>query len=172
MYDALARDMLEPASERVARDVRRARERRPHASPQQLAASLIRGAALRSGGAAALAAAPSGWLFLLPVAVDFPFQVLALNRAALSVPQALRRPTTVAERALAAAASLAAASLSVWSREQGIRISRRALADRPPAVRAAVHALIAAGFSAAAVFGIGQAAREYCRRTTAPSRSQ
>ena len=172
MYDALARDVLEPASERVARDVRRAREKHPRASRSELADALVRGAALRSAAVAAVAAAPSAWLSLLPVAADFPFQVLAFNRAALSVPLALRRRTSIVERLLAAAASLTAASLAVWSREQGIRIARRALSDRPPAVRAAAQAVVAAGLSGAAVLALGRAAREYCRRTTAPSRAQ
>jgi len=171
MYDALARDLFDPGNEHVAREVRRARERHPRASHSEVAEALVRCAAARCGAVGALAAAPSGWLFLLPVAVDFPFQVLALNRTALGVTSALRRPTSIAERALAAAVSLTAAGISTWSREKGIRLARRALFDRPPAVRAAVHAGIAAALSAAAVYAVGRAAREYCRRITPPPAS-
>ena len=171
MYDALARSVLEPMPERVAEEVRRARERHPKLSKSDLSAVIVRRACARSAAAAALSAAPSGWLHLLPIAADFPFQVLSMDRTALAVAQALRRPTSAAERALAAVASLAAAGVSVWAREKAVRSARSALRDRPPAFRAACHALIAGALSGAAVYAIGLAARDYCRKTSPPSRS-
>ena len=169
MYDVLARSLIEPVPERVAEDVRRARERNPRFSRAELVDSVVRRAALRSGAVAALAAAPSGWLSLLPVSADFSFQVLSLHRVALAVPQALRRRTSPAERALATAASLAAAGASVWLREKAIRSASRSLRrGPPPPVRSVVHAVIGGALSAAAVLAIGKAARGYCRRVPPP----
>jgi hypothetical protein len=169
MYDALARSLVEPVPERVAEEVRRARERHPRFSRSELADAVVRRAALRSGAVAALAAAPSGWLPLLPVATDFGFQVLSLHRTALAVPEALRRRTSPAERALATVASLAAAGASFWLREKAIRSARRSFrGGPPPAARSIVHAVIGGALSAGAVLAVGKAARDYCRRVPPP----
>lgn len=168
MYDALARGLIEAVPERVADEVRRTRERHPRLSRSDLAGAVVRRAAIRSGAVAALASAPSGWLALLPVAGDFSYQVLSLHRTALAVPAALRRPTSAAERALAAISALAAAGVSVWLREKVIRSAPRSLRDRSSVLQSALHAAVGGLASAAAAVAIGQAAREYCRRIPQP----
>jgi hypothetical protein len=168
MYDALARSLIEPVPERVAEEVRRARERNPRLSRSELADAVVRRSAFRSGLVGALAAAPSGWLAILPEAADFGYQVLSLHRTALAVPEALRRRTTAAERALAAATALTAAGMSFWLREKAIRAAGGSLRRRSPAMQSALHALLGGLLSAGAAVAIGRAARDYCGRTSPP----
>lgn len=164
MYAALARSVLSDADpDRVVQEVRKVRERHPDLSSDELARKLTQRTAIRCAAVAALASAPVGWLCASPLAADLSYQVSSLNRLALSIAHAHRRPAAGPEHALAAAGSLLVAGAAHWLRRGALNLARRSLSRRAPRLLPVVGALVGGALSYAAARTFGGAVQDYCQ---------
>jgi hypothetical protein len=161
MYTDLARAVLLGAEEeRLDAEISRILEDHPDADREEIADRLIARAAARCAAIGAVASIPAGFLAGLPVAADVSYQVLALNRLALGIARAARRPTTPVERAAAAVGALALTGAARVFREAILRGARRSLGGRVPALLPVAGALAGAASSALAVWAAGRIARD------------
>jgi hypothetical protein len=130
MYETLARTVLLEEDARVAREVERVRSRHPRSSDGEVVRRLTKRVAWRCAAVGAVASAGEPLFPRLASAADLSFQALSLNRLAQSIALARRRPTTIVERGVAAAASLLIASGAAALRRGAGRAARSALASR------------------------------------------
>lgn len=165
MYLALARTVITDADrDKIAREVRKFRTRYPSHSRDELADRLIEHTAIRCGVAGAVASAPPGFLAVLPLAADFSYQVLALNRLVLTIARIYGRTTTREQRALTVAASLAVGGGAEFIRRNVVKGVANALRSRNEA-RLVPHigGAIGLGLTYGAVRAVGRLARDYYR---------
>jgi len=107
MYVALARTVLTDVDrDKIADEVQKFRTNYPQCSRDDLVDRLIQHTAVRCGVIGAVASAPPGFLAVLPLAADFSYQVLALNRLVLTIARIYGRTTTREQRAATVAVSL------------------------------------------------------------------
>jgi hypothetical protein len=172
MYAALARAVLdETDAGRAAEDVARLRRRHPRASRDEIAARLIRRAALQCAAAGALLTGPAAFFGAMPFGADLAWQVVSLNRLVLSLAALYGRRPTGRDR-MAGVAIAAGAGLSSEALRQGlVRLLRRS-SPRSVAARTAVGALAGGALGYFAAVAIGGWAQEQFRsgRLLAPLR--
>jgi uncharacterized protein (DUF697 family) len=131
MYFALARSVVtDREQDKVIRQVERLRARYPEEGEDRLVARMIRQTALRCAAVGAIASAPSELLAFVPLAADFSYQVLALNRLVLSIAFVYEGRASGAERGASAAASLAVGGGGELLRRSAVGLVRRALRRR------------------------------------------
>jgi hypothetical protein len=154
MYEDLARLVLIEEDPEVLRAVERVRSRHPKLSNAGLASRLTERAAWRCAAVGAAASAGAELLGRLAAAADLSYQILSLNRLAAAIARAHRRETTILERGLAAAGSLAAGGAAEVVRRGASRAARRALCARAPGLVPVVSALTggAVAYAAAKIF--------------------
>jgi uncharacterized protein (DUF697 family) len=172
MYVALARTVLTDIDrDKIADEVRKYRERYPGYSRDDLVDRLIEHTAIRCGVVGAVASAPPGFLAVLPLAADFSYQVLALNRLVLTIARIYGRTTTREQRAMTVAVALALGGGTEFVRRnivKGVSSSLKKQRERRlvPHVGGAVGLVLTYG----AVRAAGKLARNYYRRRGAASR--
>ena len=172
MYVALARTVLTDVDrDRIAEEVRRFRRTHPHYSNDELVERLIRQTAVRCAAIAAVASAPPGYLAIIPLAADYSYQVLALNRLVLTIAGIYGRPTTREQRGATVASALGLGGGTEFLRRNVIRgveksLRREKLSHLVPVIGAVVGSL----FTYGAVRAIGRAARDYYRPRRGVSR--
>ena len=152
MYEALAAAALggnDP--DRVVENVRRARERYPDLSREELADKLTARAAF---SCAAVGAVASGTL-------DLSYQALSLHRLVLSIARVSGEPASALERVAAVAGSLLVAAAGEGARRVAARAARRLPSDRSPLLPALGSALAAGAVHYGAARLIGYAARRF-----------
>jgi hypothetical protein len=165
MYVALARTVLTDVDrDKVSDEVRKFRTRYPEYSRDELVDRLIEHTALRCGAIGAVASAPPGFLAVLPLAADFSYQVLALNRLVLTIARIYGRTTTRQQRALTVATSVALGGGAEFVRRNVVKGISSSLARQKnerlaPHLGGAVGAILTWG----AVRAIGKLARAYYR---------
>lgn len=165
MYVALARTIwTDVDKDKISEDVRKFRRRHGGLSDDELVNKLIQQTAFRCGAVGAVASAPPGFLAMVPLAADFAYQVLALNRLVLTIARIYRRPTTRSQRGGAVAVSFAAGGGAEFLRRAAVKaaqrtLRRRALSRMIPFVGALVGSVMSYG----AVVVIGRQAQEYYR---------
>jgi uncharacterized protein (DUF697 family) len=174
MYVALARTVLTDVDrDKIAEEVRKFRATNPEYSRDQLVDRLIEHTAIRCGVIGAVASAPPGFLAVLPLAADFSYQVLALNRLVLTIARIYGRTTTREQRALTVAVALALGGGAEFVRRNVIKgiaasLKRRDEARLVPHVGGAFGSLLTYG----AVRAIGKLARNYYRPKGAAARAR
>lgn len=172
MYVALARTILTDVDrDKIAAQVRNFRIRYPDYSRDKLVDRLIEHTAIRCGVIGAVASAPPGFLAVLPLAADFSYQVLALNRLVLTIARIYGRSTTREQRALTVAVALALGGGAEFVRRNIVKGVSNALkrgdeARFVPHVGGAVGSVLTYG----AVRAVGKLARNYYRPKSAASR--
>jgi hypothetical protein len=163
MYAAIARAVLdEAAAERAVTEVQRLHQRHPRASRDELAARLMRRAAIQCAAAGALLTGPAAFFGSMPFGADLGWQVVALNRLVLSLAALYRRSPSGGERAAGVAAAAGAAVSSEALRQGLVRLLRQTL-PRRPAARTLVGVLIGGGLGYGAAFAIGRFAQDQFR---------
>ena len=172
MYVALARTVLTDVDrDKIAEEVHKFRTSYPHYSREELVNRLIEHTAVRCGVIGAVASAPPGFLAVLPLAADFSYQVLALNRLVLTIARIYGRTTTREQRALTVAVAIALGGGAEFVRRNIIKgvstsLKKRDEAKLVPHVGGAVGLLLTYG----AVRAIGKLARNYYRPKSAAAR--
>ena len=172
MYVALARTVLTDVDrDKIAEEVRKFRTSYPEYSREELVNRLIEHTAVRCGVIGAVASAPPGFLAVLPLAADFSYQVLALNRLVLTIARIYGRTTTREQRALTVAVAIALGGGAEFVRRNIIKgvstsLKKRNEAKLVPHVGGAVGLLLTYG----AVRAIGKLARNYYRPKSAAAR--
>ena len=172
MYVALARTVLTDVDrDKIAEEVRKFRTSYPEYSREELVNRLIEHTAVRCGVIGAVASAPPGFLAVLPLAADFSYQVLALNRLVLTIARIYGRTTTREQRALTVAVAIALGGGAEFVRRNIIKgvstsLKKRDEAKLVPHVGGAVGLLLTYG----AVRAIGKLARNYYRPKSAAAR--
>ncbi|HEY6065147.1 MAG TPA: hypothetical protein VIY96_03270 [Thermoanaerobaculia bacterium] len=172
MYVALARTVwTDVDKDKISDEVRKFRARYPEYSRDQLVDRLIEHTAVRCGVIAAVASAPPGFLAVLPLAADFSYQVLALNRLVLTIARIYGRSTTREQRAAIVAVSLALGGGAEFVRRNVVKgisnaLKRQNEARIVPHVGGAVGSLLSYG----AIRTVGKLARNYYRPKGAASR--
>lgn len=172
MYVALARTILTDIDrDKIADQVRSFRTRHPDYSRDELVDRLIEHTAIRCGVIGAVSSAPPGFLAVLPLAADFSYQVLALNRLVLTIARIYGRPTSREQRALAVAVALALGGGAEFVRRNVVKgvsnaLKRRDEARFVPHVGGAVGSVLTYG----AVRAVGKLARNYYRPKGAATR--
>jgi hypothetical protein len=172
MYVALARTVLTDVDrDKIAREVRTFRQRYPAYSREELVNRLIEHTAVRCGAIGAVASAPPGFLAVLPLAADFSYQVLALNRLVLTIARIYGRTTTREQRAATVAVALALGGGAEFVRRNVVKgvstsLKRRKSERLMPHIGGAIGALLTYG----AVRAVGKAARAYYRPRGAAAR--
>lgn len=166
MYVALARTVLTDVDhDKIVVEVRKIRQRYPDASNEELVQRLIRQTALRCAAIGAIASAPPGFLSIVPLAADFSYQVLALNRLVLTIARIYGRPTTREQRGATVAASLAFGGGTEFFRRSIVKGVSRSLKRQGAAHLVPLFGgLLGAIMSYASVRGIGRQAQSYYRR--------
>ncbi len=165
MYVALARTVLTDVDrDKIADEVRKFRTRYPQCSRDDLVDRLIHHTAVRCGVIGAVASAPPGFLAVLPLAADFSYQVLALNRLVLTIARIYGRTTTREQRAAIVTVSLLLGGGAEFLRRhivKGVSTSfkRRNQTRLATHVGGAIGSLLTYG----AVRAIGRMARDYYR---------
>ncbi len=160
MYAALARAVLdEAAAGRVASEVERLRRRHPRASKDELAARLIRRAALQCACAGALLTGPAAFFGSMPFGADLAWQVVALNRLVLALAAVYGRSPSGRERAAGLAAAAGAGVGSEVLRQGLVRLLKQ-VAPRRSAARTALGALAGGALGYTAAVAIGSFARD------------
>jgi hypothetical protein len=174
MYVALARTVLTDVDrDKIEDEVRKFRTRYPHYSREELVDRLIHHTAIRCGVIGAVASAPPGFLAVLPLAADFSYQVLALNRLVLTIARIYGRTTSREQRALTVAVSLALGGGAEFLRRNVVKgvsesLRRGNAARLAPHVGGTIGSLLTFG----AVRVIGMMARGYYRPKSAASRAR
>src|SRR5688572_13140108 len=166
MYVALARAVWTDVDrDRIADEVRKFREKHPEASREELVSRLIRQTALRCAAVGAVASAPPGVLAIVPLAADFSYQVLALNRLVLTIARIYSKPTTREQRAASVASSLALGGGTEFLRRQVVKTVTNSLRrQRAASLVPAFGAVLGGVMSYTAVHAIGRQAQVYYRR--------
>lgn len=165
MYVALTRTVLTDVDhDKIVQEVRKIRLKYPGASDAALADIVIRQTALRCAAIGAVASAPPGLLAIVPLAADFSFQVLALNRLVLTIARIYGKPTTREQRAASVAASLALGGGTEFLRRQVVKTVTNSLRrQRAATLVPAFGAVLGGVMSYAAVYAIGRQAQQYYR---------
>lgn len=172
MYVALTRTVFTDIDrDKIADEVRRFRTRYPDYSRDQLVDRLIEHTAIRCGVVGAIASAPPGFLAVLPLAADFSYQVLALNRLVLTIARIYGRKTTREQRAMTVAVALALGGGTEFVRRNIVKGVSNALKKQRerrlvPHVGGAIGLVLTYG----AVRAVGKLARNYYRPRGAASR--
>jgi hypothetical protein len=165
MYFALARSIVtDRQRDEVIRQVERFRLRHPEESEDQLVERMIRQTALRCAAVGAIASTPSEFLAFVPLAADFSYQVLALNRLLLSIACVYERRASGGERGASAAASLALGGGAELLRRSAVKLVQRALRRRIAAALVPVAgAAVGGALAYAAARSAGKLAQEFYR---------
>ncbi|MDQ5858562.1 MAG: hypothetical protein M3542_09860 [Acidobacteriota bacterium] len=165
MYVALTRTVLTDIDrDKVVQEVRKIRLKYPGASDDELAKTVIRQTAIRCAMIGAVASAPPGLLAVVPLAADFSYQVLALNRLVLTIARIYSKPTTREQRAASVAASLALGGGTEFLRRQVVKTVTNFLRrQRAATLVPAFGAVLGGVMSYAAVHTIGRQAQVYYR---------
>lgn len=166
MYVALTRTVLTDIDkDKIVQEVRKIRSKYPGLSDDDLAKTVIRQTALRCAAIGAVASAPPGVLAIVPLAADFSYQVLALNRLVLTIARIYSKPTTREQRAAAVASSLALGGGTELLRRQVVKTVTNSLRRQHAATLVPVFGAILGGvMSYTAVHAIGRQAQVYYRR--------
>jgi hypothetical protein len=161
MYAALAKAVLDDTNRRRASEqVERLRQRHPRASRDELAARLIRRAALQCAAAGGLLAGPASFFGAMPFGVDLAYQAVVLNRMVLGLAAVYGDPESGRARTTGVAAGLAAGLGSEFVRQALVRVLRGAL-PRRPGVRTVTGALTGGALGYAAAFAVGRFAQDF-----------
>lgn len=174
MYVALARTVLTDVDrDKIADEVRKFRTTNPQYSREELVDRLIEHTAIRCGVIGAVASAPPGFLAILPLAADFSYQVLALNRLVLTIARIYGKTTTREQRALAVGVAMALGGGAEFVRRNVIKgvsesLKRRDESKLVPHVGGAIGLLLTYG----AVRAIGKLARNYYRPKSVSARAR
>lgn len=164
MYAALARAVLDEAdASRAASEVERLRQKHPRATRDELAARLIRRAALQCASAGALLTGPAAFFGSMPFGADLAWQVVALNRLVLALAAVYGRAPSGRERAAGVAAAAGAGIGSEVLRQGLVKLLRQTIPRRSGA-RTALGALAGAALGYGAAVAIGRFARDAFRR--------
>jgi hypothetical protein len=165
MYVALARTVLTDIDrDKIVQEVRKIRLKYPDASDDDLAKTVIRRTALRCAAIGAVASAPSGFLAVVPLAADFSYQVLALNRLVLTIARIYSKPTTREQRAASVAASLALGGGTEFLRRQVVKtVTNSFRRQRAARLVPAIGAVLGGMMSYTAVHMFGRQAQVYYR---------
>jgi uncharacterized protein (DUF697 family) len=168
MYVGLARSIWTDVDHsKVDKEVRRFRTKHHGLSNDELVEKLIRTTALRCGAVGAVASAPPGFLAVLPLAADFSYQVLALNRLVLTIARIYGRPTTREQRAATVGASLALGGGAEFLRRSIVKTVTRGMRKQAISrLMPAAGAVIGGALSYTSVIAIGRQAQDYYRRRT------
>jgi uncharacterized protein (DUF697 family) len=112
----------------------------------------------------AVASAPPGFLAVLPLAADFSYQVLALNRLVLTIARIYGRTTTREQRALTVAVALALGGGTEFLRRNIVKGVSESL-KRQNEARLVPHigGAVGCGLTYAAIRAVGKLARNYYR---------
>jgi uncharacterized protein (DUF697 family) len=174
MYVALARTVWTDVDrDKVAKEVAKIRARYPGASNEELVSKLIRQTALRCAAIGAIASAPPGFLSIVPLAADFSYQVLALNRLVLTVARIYGRPTSREQRGATVAASLALGGGTEFVRRNlVIGVTRSLKRQRATHLVPVFGGLLGAIMSYASVRAVGRQAQAYYRPKRVSSRAR
>jgi len=160
VYAALAKAILDDANrERAGRDLERLRERHPRASRDQLAARVIRRAALQCAAAGGLLAGPAAFFGAMPFGADLAYQAVVLNRMVLTLARLYGADGTTPARVTGAVGGLAAGLGSELFRQALVRTLRSAL-PRRPGLRTAAGAIAGGILGYAAGLAVGRLARD------------
>jgi hypothetical protein len=165
VYVALARTIITDVDrDKIAAEVRKFRSQYPEYSRDELVDRLIEHTAIRCGVIGAVASAPPGFLAVLPLAADFSYQVLALNRLVLTIARIYGRPTTREQRALIVAISMALGGGAEFVRRNIVKGVSESL-KRQHAARLVPHigGAVGLGLTYGAVRAVGKLARYYYR---------
>jgi len=165
VYVALTRTVLTDIDrDKIVQEVRRIRLKYPGASDDDLAKTVIRQTALRCAAIGAVASAPPGFLAVVPLAADFSYQVLALNRLVLTIARIYSKPTTREQRAASVAVSLALGGGTEYLRRQVVKSVTNSLRrQRAATLVPAFGAVFGGVMSYTAVYTIGRQAQRYYR---------
>ncbi|HEY2796784.1 MAG TPA: hypothetical protein VGK26_02740 [Thermoanaerobaculia bacterium] len=161
MYAALARAVLdETRGAAVAERIERLKRRHPRASRDELAARLIRSAALQCGAAGLVWSGPAAFFGSMPLGPDLGFQVAALNRLILALSAVYRSDASGRDR-IAGVATGVGVGLAADSLRRGlVALLTRALPKRPGA-RAVAGGLAGGALAYATAIAVGKLARDY-----------
>jgi len=160
MYETLAQTILLEEDARVTREVERVRSRHPRSSDAEVARRLTTRAAWRCVAVGAIASAGEPVFGRLASTADLSFQALSLIRLAQGIALARRRPTTLVERGVAAAAAFLLAGGQAALRRGAGRAAQSALRKRPEFVP--IVAALAGGAAAyASARLVSRALEEY-----------
>jgi hypothetical protein len=165
MYVALARTVWTDIDrDKIAEEVARYRSRYPGASNEELVSKVIRQTALRCAMIGAVASAPPGFLSIVPLAADFSYQVLALNRLVLTVARIYGRPTSREQRGATVATSLALGGGTEFMRRNLVKgVARSLKRQRASHLVPVFGGLMGAILSYASVRIVGREAQAYYR---------
>jgi hypothetical protein len=165
MYVALARTVWTDVDrDKIAKEVARYRVRYPGASNEELVSKVIRQTALRCAMIGAVASAPPGFLSIVPLAADFSYQVLALNRLVLTVARIYGRPTSREQRGATVATSLALGGGTEFVRRNLVKgVARSLKRQRASHLVPVFGGLMGAILSYASVRIVGREAQSYYR---------
>lgn len=165
MYVALTRTVLTDVDhDKIVQEVRKIRAKYPAASDDELAKTVIRQTAMRCAAIGAVASAPPGVLAIVPLAADFSYQVLALNRLVLTIARIYSKPTTREQRAASVAASLALGGGTEFLRRQVVKgVTNSLRRQRAASLVPAFGAVLGGVMSYTAVYAIGRQAQVYYR---------
>jgi uncharacterized protein (DUF697 family) len=172
MYVALARTVFTDVDrDKIADEVRKFRTHYPNYSRDELVDRLIQHTAIRCGVVGAVASAPPGFLAVLPLAADFSYQVLALNRLVLTIARIYGRSTTREQRALTVAVALALGGGGEFVRRNIVKGISTAL-KRQNEARLVPHigGAVGCGLTYGAILAVGKLARNYYRPKGAATR--
>lgn len=168
MYLGLARSIWTDVDRDViSKEVRRFKAKHHGLTNDDLVEKLIRTTALRCGAVGAVASAPPGFLAVLPLAADFSYQVLALNRLVLTIARIYGKTTSREQRGATVGASLALGGGAEFIRRSIIKavlrgMRRQAMSRLMPVA----GAVIGGALSYTAVMTVGRQAQEYYRGRT------
>ncbi|MGE5413637.1 MAG: hypothetical protein ACM3NW_05635 [Syntrophomonadaceae bacterium] len=159
MYAAFARAVLDESHrQRAGMEVERLRERYPRASRDELAAKVIRRAALQCAAAGALLAGPAAFFGAVPFGADLAAQAVWLNRMVLAL-AAIYREDDARSRAGGVVGGLVAGLAAELAR-QGLVRALGGTMPRRPGLRTAVGALAGGALGYSAALAVGRLAQE------------
>lgn len=169
MYVALTRTVLTDIDrDKIAAEVRKIRLKYPGASDDELAKTVIRQTAFRCAAIGAVASAPPSFLSVVPLAADFSYQVLALNRLVMTIARIYSTPTTREQRAASVAASLALGGGTEFLRRQAVKSVTSSLRRQRAAALVPIFGAVLGGvMSYTAVHTVGRQAQNYYRKKRA-----
>ena len=172
MYVVLARTVLTDVDrDKIAQEVRKFREKYPGYSREELVNRLIEHTAIRCGVVGAVASAPPGFLAVLPLAADFSYQVLALNRLVLTIARIYGRTTTREQRAATVALALTLGGGAEFVRRNIVKgVASSLKKQREARLVPHIGGAIGLALTYAAVRAVGKLARNYYRPRGAASR--
>lgn len=168
MYLGLARSIWTDVDrDAVSKEVRRFKTKHHGMSNDELVEKLIRTTALRCGAVGAVASAPPGFLSVLPLAADFSYQVLALNRLVLTIARIYGRQTTREQRGATVGTSLALGGGAEFLRRSIVKAVQRGMRRQAMSrLMPIAGAIIGGALSYTSVMTVGRQAQEYYRKRT------